>query len=230
MARAPVSVVIPIYEPNLDHFNQTLSSLEGQSSPPAEVIVVDSTPRGRNTPTESITSFEPIAARMSELEAVGADVITEQAGIGEARRVGTGMATQPYLQHLDEDGVLTNPHHLDLAVDIVSQEGVAAAGGPADPIEGRLSSRATAIIERVVPSSLCTHYLFHPAELCADPSACFPFDGRGEDVTLRRQLKRHGRIVRDRRLLVLKDLPTRRQRSAMLMAAGAGGLWALDRL
>lgn len=224
-ATAPVSAAICTRKPNIDHLSRTLQSIRRQETPPAEVVLVDSTPDGPPIGGEhySAIHYEPVANALSGLSAEGVDVVTAEAGIGTQRRVGVEESSQPYIVHLDEDAVLLNRHHFDIALERLDDPDVAAVGGPVEPIEEGPLSNAIASAEHATPYVRCTHYLTHERRLCDDVTRCFPNDHRGNDIKLRSHLRSHGHIVRDPRLVCLKDLPTNRQKKYLTASAiGAG--------
>jgi len=216
-----VAAVIPVKAPHAGHLAQTIDSVGEQSYDPKEVVVVDSSP----TPV-SVTS-----------DAV--DVTTIQrpdAGIGEARREGMRETDAEYIAHLSEDAVLLRSNYFSEAVGRLDAPDVSAVGGTVFPIRGNRDGRAIALLDRFNPSSLGTHHLVHRKALC-DAGACFySGQGRGEDRTVRSELRQYGRIERLSNQAAMKDLPTKRQSIARDLIigsltgaiAGAASGWVRD--
>ena len=91
----PVSVVIP-YRDAQAYLPEALASVEAQTAPPAEVIVVDdgSGLEGRDL----LARLEP------EVRVI---TLPKSLGPGQARNVGVAAATQPYVAFLDADDLWT---------------------------------------------------------------------------------------------------------------------------
>jgi len=218
-----MAAVIPVKDPNAVHLSQTIDSIGDQTYTPKEVIVVDS-------------SATPLAINS---DVVNVNTIRRpDAGIGEARREGMREADAEYIAHLSEDAVILRSDYFAEAVDRLDQPDVSAVGGTVFPIRGNREGKAIAVLDKFNPSSLGTHHIIHKKALC-DGSACFHSgQGRGEDRTLRSELRQYGRIERMGDHAAMKDLPTKRQSLARKVIigsltgaiAGAASGWARDNL
>jgi glycosyltransferase involved in cell wall biosynthesis len=207
-----VSVIIPTKEPNEEWLMWTLRSLEEQTVPPLEVIVVDG-----SDPPLRVDSTGALNVRTYHRAGLG---------IGAARRFGAEQAAGPHLMHTDEDAVLLREDYIERAMEHLSSEGVVGVGGVVFPIQSNPSGHLVTAFDRMSPSPLSTHHILHPKYLCPDGQACFQVDGRGEDLDIRSHLRQHGEIRRDGDLVALKDMPTNRQKGALqsIGAAAFGGI------
>lgn len=232
-ARAAVTAVIPIREPNPQHLGRTLASLARLTPTVDEVIVVDSTPGGFRVGTDAsgcAVCSAPVADGLAATEARGIDVrvIEEEMPRGQARNVGMKRASNDLVWHLDEDTVFTRPNSLRSGLERLSEDGVAAVGGPVVAIEGNLDGVAIAKLERLVPSTLTVHHLLHHRNFCAGDRCFFVGQGRGEDLTLRSHLRQHGVIATVPEMEAEKDLPTFRQELAQrIVGSVIGGVSAV---
>lgn len=219
MPTAPVTAVIPIMDPNREHLARTLASLARQNSPPAEVIIVDSTPGGFHVGEggdgDCGVCGDPVVAALDALHAAGVStsvVHNDEAGIGGARRAGLHAASSPVVWHMDEDSVILSNDWTEVALDRLEEDGIVGVGGaviqPVDKTrQGKVIARLGDAL-RIPPEG---HNIMHPRMLCAGDRCFEAGQNRGEDITLRRQLRRHGRVVRESSLVCEKAFPTRRQ-------------------
>lgn len=206
---SPVTPVIPVKDPNLNHLARTLNSIDSQTHPVQEIIIMDSSKR----PVSAETEGTPVRV-----------IHVPECGIGEARRRGMNHARTALVAHMDEDAVLLKDTHFAEAVDRLSDPSVSAVGAPPFPIRGNTLGKGIALGSRFTPASLVTHYLVHDKRLCNGDRCIRPGTHRGEDVTLRRELKRVGEIERMDSQPVLKDLPTARQSLVRdIVVAGVAG-------
>jgi len=140
------------------------------------------------------------------------------------------VASGDYIIDMDEDAVFLRDDYVSTALEKLQDAENAAAGGAVYPIRGNKEGKAIAFADRFNPFDLGTHNLVSPRRLCSGENAevCFPMDGRGEDLTIRRQVRRRGNIVRMSDQPILKDLPTTRQEDTRntLLGTIAGGVIA----
>jgi len=188
-------------DPDPETMAWSLSRLAEQDYPVSEAIVVDS------SPTPPKVSIEGINERV---------IHAPEAGNGEAREIGLSEARGDYILEMDEDAVLVRDDYLSQAVDELTDDRVAATGGVALPLRDNLSGHAVAMLDRVNPTALGTHYMVYP-RTSALPGVEEEFYGRGnrgEDISARGRLKEMGEVRRMPNQAVLKDLPTTRQSGA----------------
>lgn len=223
MREDSLSVIIPTKDPDPTPLARTIDAIGDQTYPVEEVLVVDS-------------SAEPIRVRSDKVDT--RVLHRPDLAVGEARRVGLNETNSEYVAHFDEDAVALKDTYFEEAISRLQQPDVSAVGGTVFPLRGNASGRAIAFLDRFNPSSLSTRNIVHRRALCADGGCLFPGQGRGEDITLRRELKQYGRIERMTNQAVLKDLPTTRQGLARDLIVGtvtgavAGAIsgWARDNL
>jgi|APHM01.1.fsa_nt_gi Glycosyltransferases, probably involved in cell wall biogenesis len=202
---APVTPIIPVYDPNPEYLARTLDSIGKQSQPVEEVVIMDSSP----VPLDAESDEVPVRV-----------VHVPEAGIGEARRQGMQQASTDLVSHMDEDAVLLDSDYFSRAVGELQDPDVAGVGGTVFPIEGNPFGRGIALADRFNPTSLGTHHLVHDRRLCGDGKCVRPGMDRGEDATIRQQLQSVGELRRMDDQAALKDLPTTRQeRGGEIMTA-----------
>lgn len=194
-----VSAVMPVHDPSVKHMAWTLDRLEEQDYPIKELIVVDS-------------SDVPVDVEMDQIPT---QVIrAPDAGISDARELGIQRATGEYIVELDEDAVMLRDDYISSALRELQRDGVTGSGGVVIPIRGNVEGKAIALADRFNPTDLGTHNLVYPRRLCLEKdnaSLCHPMPNRGEDITLRKELRKWGKIRRMNDQGILKDLPTTRQ-------------------
>lgn len=208
--RGAVTVVIPVMDPNAQYLAETINSVSRQDYPVKEVLLVDAS----QSPVE-VNSDVPVRV----LHKPGL-------GIGASRREGVKEADTKYVAHLDEDAVLLDRDYFSEAVGLIQKPGVSAAGGTVFPIRGNSFGRAIAVLDRLNPSDLGTHYLVHEVQQTPGGAGIPVGMGRGEDITIRRQLKQFGQVERMSDKGALKDLPTSRQSAVrdLLVSTASGAL------
>ena len=139
---APVTVVIPAYNA-ADYLGVTLEALQGQTTPPERVIVVDD---------GSVDGTIGVANRF------GVEVVSQdQRGPGAARNRGVEMATSQYVAFCDADDWFV-PDKLERDIRQLERLNAACVASDAwivrdDRIEGRKNER------RVVPEVLTEEHL-----------------------------------------------------------------------
>lgn len=227
-SNAPVSAIIVTRDPNPVHVGSTLRSLADQERPPAEVLVVDSTPGGHflNVDSECALCTQYVEGALERVGEAGSKtkrVYSETAGVGEARHLGIQESGQPAVWHLDEDSVIATPEWTRRALKRIDNPDVAAVGGNVAPIRDNLDGRALGALDAATQFNPGGWYLTHPRAYCTGDACVWPGQDRGEDRTLREELRQHGALVRDPELLAEKDLPTTRQRSLRNVVAGTAG-------
>lgn len=197
MARAPVTASIAVKNPRVDWLSSTLESLAAQSRPPWEIVIVDATPRPIDVP---IPSSGPPVRHLHRPEL----------GLAEQRALGIRAADTDLVLRLDEDAVLERPDHLERALEQLQEPAVVAVGGRPVPIRENTSGYvAAAVIRATGPRA---YFPVHHTHLCPSGRACYPTVHRGDDVTLKAHLKRHGEVRHDDTLTIRTDLPTTKQR------------------
>jgi glycosyltransferase involved in cell wall biosynthesis len=203
-----VSAVVRTKDPDVKHLTWTLDSLADQDYPNKEVVIVDA-------------SAEPLSATV---EGVPTTVLHEpEMGIAEATETGMRAASGEYIMPMDEDTVFISRDYISRAMEELQNPSVSGAGGVVFPIRGNAEGRMIAALDRVNPSSLGTHTILFPRIVCLDENGdlCNPMANRGEDRSLRKQLREYGEIRRMDDQAVLKDLPTTRQKSARNTIVGS---------
>lgn len=191
-----VTAVIPVKDPNPRRLAQTLDRLNQQTVPVKEAIVVDSSERPVDVYVDGMPTWVMHAPN---------------AGIAEAREMGMSAVGTEYVVEMDEDAAFLSDKYLERAIEELQDEDVSAAGGVVFPARGNTYGKMIAFADRFNPSDLGTHYLVYPANRKLD-SELYPMDHRGEDLTVRSELRREGRIERMTDQAALKDLPTTRQK------------------
>lgn len=217
-----LSVVIPTKGPDPSHLARTLDSIGEQDYPVEEVIIVDGTD-GRLD-----VSSDDVSVRV---------VHRPDMPRGDARREGMRLANSKYVAHFDEDAVLMDEDYFSEAVRRLQQPDVSAVGGTVFPIRGNPDGQAVALLDRFNPTTLGSHNIVHERALCTEGECFFFGQGRGEDISIRRELSQHGKIERMERGS-LKDLPTLRQEIVRDLVigtftgaiAGAASGWVRDKL
>jgi len=231
MQTAPVSANIVTKNPDMSHLALTLRSLANQNRPPAEVIIVDSTPGGHAVESENGGSCSLCGGSVSKtIEDLQSQGVTVQlvhntdVGIGGARDRATMEASQPAVWDLDEDAVIDNPEWTQRALDRLDTPGVAAVGGNVTPLGGTMEGRVYGAMDAAAGAVPGGWYIMYPRAYCTPDEKCYTLDQhRGEDRTTRAQLKEHGELVRDPNLVAQKALPTNRQKSARNVILGSVG-------
>lgn len=240
---APVSIVIPTLTPHKAHLARTINSLAEQTTPPAELIIVDVTPGGFPYPTEGEESDcglcgNVVGVAMDRLREAGASVRVlhrPELGLSEQRRLGIKEAANELVGRFDEDTVLLNPRHIERCVDHLQADEIVGVGCRVEPIRGNPGGKVIAKLlqgSKQVPVGLghgaynTAYFLIHKTHLCPDGEACFPVEHRDGDQHLQAHLREHGEVIRDPDLVALTDLPTRKQKRALKVggAVGTGGL------
>lgn len=200
-----LSVVIPTYQPDATNLVRTIDSIGDQDYPVEEVVIVNSGP----DPLE--VNSQKVRTRVIE---------SPETGTGEARREGMESVDTEYVAHFDEDAVLLREDYFSDAVERLQKPDVSAVGGTVFPLRGNVGGRAIALADRFNPSSLGTHHIVHRRALCTEGECFYPGQGRGEDISIRRELQQHGHIERMQGQGALKDLPTARQGLARDLIVG----------
>lgn len=95
-ATVGVSVVVPCYD-SADTIERALASVQAQTRPPAEVIVVDD-----HSPDDTLARLRAAAARFTRSH-VRVIALGTNGGPSVARNAGWDVATQPYVAFLDAD-------------------------------------------------------------------------------------------------------------------------------
>lgn len=192
-----LAVIIPAMDPDLDTLAWTLERVGAQDYPVEEVVIVDSSER----PIDAINS-----------DAVNARVMQEPGmGIGEARRAGMESVDTQYVAHIDTDTIFLTETYFSEAIERLQDPAVAAAGGTTYPLDGNIQGRAIALFNRFNPTTLSTYNLVFERRLCSEGACFFPGQGRGEDITMRDQLKQFGRIEQMSGQTMGTEMPTERQ-------------------
>jgi glycosyltransferase involved in cell wall biosynthesis len=112
---APVTVVIPAFNA-ATYLDRALASVQAQTVPPAEIIVVDDASTD-NTAAIAAGWQDRLPLRIIRCEVNG--------GIGVARRVAIEAATQPYIANLDADDEWLD-HHLATVVPLLGDSTIVA--------------------------------------------------------------------------------------------------------
>jgi glycosyltransferase involved in cell wall biosynthesis len=111
----PVTVVIPAFNA-AGHLDRALASVESQTVPPAEVIVVDDA---------STDDTAEVAARWEQRLPLRVIRCSVNGGIGVARRCAIEAATQPYIANLDADDEWLE-HHLATVLPLLGDSTIVA--------------------------------------------------------------------------------------------------------
>lgn len=98
---AGVSVIVPVYQPDLSRFRELLASLLAEVVQPAEIIFVLDGPQPG--PRRLIAAFKPQASKVVLVE------LDRNHGVGSACNAGLAAATQPYVMILDHDDIVLPP-------------------------------------------------------------------------------------------------------------------------
>lgn len=217
---APVSGVMPIQDPDVDTFWRTLRSIDAQTTPPAETIIVDTSvdptpaPQGVTIPVRTI--------HRPDLHYRGRTIPLQ-------RRIGISASTEPYIWRLDEDAVFDRDDHLETLMFDVQKPDVVAACARVEPIEDTFWARAERRMMEMSPS----YGLFpvYPRDVCPDGRDCYPrkttrpMSLSASDALFTAQLVKHGRIHRNDDLVCRTSLPTTRAelmfKGGAVAAAGA---------
>lgn len=112
---APVTVVIPAFNA-ADHLDRALASVSAQTTPAAEVIVVDDASTD-NTADLAAAWRDRLPVRVIRCEVNG--------GSGVARRLAIEAATQPYIANLDADDEWLD-YHLATVVPLLGESTIVA--------------------------------------------------------------------------------------------------------
>lgn len=229
MHTAPVSANIVTKNPDMSHLGMTLRSLANQNSPPAEVIIVDSTPGGHAVESADETCSVCTANvndAIQTLRSRGSDVILihdESAGLGGARRIANDESSQDVVWHLDEDAVIVSDDWTERALGRLDDPGVSGVGGNVAPLRPTAEGKVLGTADTVTRSVEGGWYIMYPKRLCQGERCVRTGQDRGEDISTRNILRQHGEIVREPEILAKKDLPTQRQKSARNVVLGAAG-------
>lgn len=210
-----VTAVIPVKDPDRHWLAWTLDSLNKQTEPVKEAIIVDSSEAPVSVSVDGLSTW--VMHRPGT-------------GIGEARRFGVRAASTEYVIEMDEDAVLLRDDYLARAIAELQKDDVAAAGGVVFPIRGNTVGKAISLADRFNPSDLGTHYLVYRTMQKRDGDL-YPVRHRGEDITVREELRDSGQISRMTDQGVLKDLPTDRQQMGTdglftILSGAAAGVFA----
>lgn len=98
-ARAPVCVVIPCYN-CAGTIKRAMDSVAAQTCPPAQVIIVHDGSSDSGRTREVLAGIEGIYSRLFEVKIID---LAENRGPANARNIGWGKATEPYIAFLDAD-------------------------------------------------------------------------------------------------------------------------------
>lgn len=98
---AGVSVIVPVYQPDLSRFRELLGSLLAQVVKPAEIIFVLDGPQP--DPRRLIAAFKATGSKVGLVE------LDRNRGAAAASNAGLAAATQPYVMILDHDDIVLPP-------------------------------------------------------------------------------------------------------------------------
>lgn len=193
----PVTATIAVRNPNTTWLRQTLESLDRQSHPPKEVIIVD------NSPGDPASIEGDLSVPVRHIHRPDLD-------LPQQRALGISAAETELVISLDEDAVLENPTHLKQATILLDNPKVVAVGGRPVPIrENTTGYLAAATVRFAGPRA---YFPVHKTHLCPHGRACYQVTHRGSDVSLKSHLKKHGKVVHRDQLTIRTDLPTSKQR------------------
>ena len=236
---APVSLVIPTKDADGGRLRDSLISVSHQDSPPAEVIIVDSTDGGFPfdlDDTRCCGRGDPVAHGIEALTAAGSTFFlyeVDQSAIAFQRNVGINQASEPFVWTFDDTTVIETPNWTERAVQrLTTETDVVGVGGiPVGPVDDDPLGKAVAAATSALSLPYGGWRLTFPRQLCQNDRCFPPTMHRGDTDSVRVELNRHGRLVRDTSLRFRDDIPTTRQRRNLALGSAAGvGMMALRHL